>query len=300
MSDSLENCKDNLLLMLKRSQTKVIFPIITLGLLRSFIESNQRIFSDSEVKKCYEDAVRSMIEYLGHDLHVGGKYYDAYPMRNLPKYGVLTSEQRDSFELTEAYRVNAPALVDWIPLCIKDHIEHRLGQIPALGTREDRFNISGSAEEFMKIIKSNIDMNPTNFEVFSFAIVKIHLEKFACKIYRDTRTSATDNGVDISTNFGVVYQIKKLKLLTQSSASKVYDELRSNFDSARLSDGNIILIIDDISKTVKSYLIDMKIQSITKSEIISLAEHIADPEDREKVLRIVYEEIRREYSSNIK
>jgi len=300
IDDSWEYCKSNILLMLKRSQTKVIFPIITLGLLRSFITSKQTMFSDGEVKHSYENAVRESIEFLGHDLHVGGKYYDAYPMRNLPKYGVLRSAHGDRFELTESYCRHAVALVDWIPLVIKDHIELRLGQIPALGSREDRIKISESSEKFTDVIKSNIDKNPTNFEVFSFAVIKIHLEKFACKIYRDTRTSATDQGVDISTNFGVVYQIKKLKLLSQNSAEKVYDELKSNFDTARLTDGNIILIIDDISKSVRTFLIDMKVQSITKAEIISLAEHISDSEDREKVLRIVYEEIRREYSSNIK
>ena len=99
--DEIDFCKSNILRMLKRSQTKVIFPIITFGLLRSFIESNQKVFSDGEVKKCYEDAVRAIIGYLGHDLHVGGKYYDAYPMRNLPKYGVLKSAMGDQFELME-------------------------------------------------------------------------------------------------------------------------------------------------------------------------------------------------------
>ncbi len=44
----------------------------------------------------------------------------------------------------------------------------------------------------------------------------------------------------------------------------------------------------------------MKVQSISKSDILKLAEQFEDSEDREKVLRVVYEEFRREYSSDIK
>jgi hypothetical protein len=128
----------------------------------------------------------------------------------------------------------------------------------------------------------------------------VHLEKFACKIYCDTRTSAYDKGVDLSTNFGVVYQIKKLKVYNQATADHIYAELKVNFDNERLSDGNVILVIDDISKEIKNYLINMKVQSISKSDILRLAGQFEDIEDREKVLRIVYEEFRREYSSTVK
>jgi hypothetical protein len=70
--------------------------------------------------------------------------------------------------------------------------------------------------------------------MFSFALIKVHLEKFACKIYRDTRTAAHDIGVDLSTNFGVVYQIKRLRIFTESEANQVYAELKVNFDNERL------------------------------------------------------------------
>jgi len=126
------------------------------------------------------------------------------------------------------------------------------------------------------------------------------LEKFACKIYRDTRTAAHDRGVDLSTNFGVVYQVKKLRIHTQSEADKVYAELKLNFDNERLQDGNVILVIDDVSKQVKKYLIDMKIQSLSKADLLTMAANFEESEDRQKVLRIVYEEFRREYSSTIK
>jgi hypothetical protein len=76
--------------------------------------------------------------------------------------------------------------------------------------------------------------------------------------------------------------------------------LKLNFDSERLQDGNVILVIDDISKDVKKYLIDMKVQAITRSDLLKLAANFDEKEDRQRVLRIVYEEFRREYSSNIK
>lgn len=174
-----------------------------------------------------------------------------------------------------------------------------MGVIPSLGNRQFRSELAEDGLKFLDLISNHINESPTKFEIFSFAIIKVHLERFACKIYRDTRTSAHDNGVDISTNFGVVYQIKKLKIYNQTTADNVYAELKVNFDNERISDGNVILVIDDISKEIKNYLINMKIQSISKSDILKLASQFEDIEDREKVLRIVFEEFRREYSSTV-
>ena len=143
-------------------------------------------------------------------------------------------------------------------------------------------------------MRQQIDQTPANFEILSFAVIKVHLEKFACKVYRDTRTAAHDKGVDISTNFGVVYQVKKLSIDTEPEAERVYAELKANFDSGRFQDGNVILVIDDISKQVSKYLIDRRVQSITKADLLKMAASFEDPDDREKVLRIVYEEFRRE------
>ena len=61
----------------------------------------------------------------------------------------------------------------------------------------------------------------------------------------------------------------------------------------------MILVIDDISREVKQYLIDMKVQSISKEDVLNMAANFDEPEDRQKVLRIVYDEFRREYSSRI-
>jgi len=293
-------CKENIERMLRRSQTKIIFPIITFGLLNDYREKGKKIFSDIEIRACYGTSVRYLKTYLGHDLHVGGKYYDAYPGRNLPKYGVLRVIGYKEYELLPPYTTNAEALFEWIPERIKQYIAQKLGRIPELGDHQHRAELSTNKGEFLDIVAKHIGRNGTNFEIFSFAVIKVHLEKFACKVYRDTRTSAHDKGVDLSTNFGVVYQVKKLKVYNKSMADNIYAELKVNFDSQRLSDGNVILVIDDVSKEIKNYLINMKVQSISKGDILKLAEQFGDSEDREKVLRVVYEEFRREYSSDIK
>ena len=44
----------------------------------------------------------------------------------------------------------------------------------------------------------------------------------------------------------------------------------------------------------------MKVQCISKDDVLKFAASFDEPEDRQKVLRIVYDEFRREYSSNIK
>jgi hypothetical protein len=72
-----------------------------------------------------------------------------------------------------------------------------------------------------------------------------------------------------------------------------------NFDSERLDDGKVVLIIDDISKDIKNYLIDMKIQSISKEDIVKIGKQFSETEDRMKVLKVIYEEFCREYESRI-
>jgi hypothetical protein len=67
-----------------------------------------------------------------------------------------------------------------------------------------------------------------------------------------------------------------------------------------LQDGNVILVIDDISEDVRKYLVNMKVQSIRKEQLIAIARGFDDSEDRQKVLRVVYDEFRRDYSGAIR
>lgn len=284
--------------MLKNSQTKAIFPVMLLGLLRAYCASKKVEFTDSDIGKAYEAAVQEMRSFLGHDVHIGGKYYDTYSTR-MSRYGVLESVGHLKYNLASPYIEEAQELVEWIPQRIQQHIERRLGIVPQLQDPTTRASFAENSGRFLDLIREQIGKTPSNFEIFTFAVIKVHLEKFACKIYRDTRTSAHDSGVDLSTNFGVVYQVKKLKIHTETEANRLYAELKLNFDKQRLQDGHVILVIDDISKEIKQYLIDMRVQSISKDEVLKMAAGFEDPEDRQKVLRIVYEEFRREYSSRI-
>lgn len=291
-------CKAEIERMLKNSHTKVIMPVAAYGLLKVFSNSGKSSFSDSEVRKAYQAAVRDLKQFLGHDVHIGAKYEDAYGMR-MSRYNVLKSIGHLKYEVLPPYTECAENLCNWIPTRIKQHIEERLGIVPRLRSVAMRVSLAENKEKFQELIRQQIDRSPANFEIFGFAVIKVHLEKFACKIYRDTRTAAHDKGVDLSTNFGVVYQIKKLRIHTRSEADRLLAELKLNFATDRLQDGNVIVVIDDISKDVKKYLIDMRVQSISKDDLLKLAVNFSDPEDRQKALRIVYEEFHREYSSAI-
>lgn len=285
--------------MLKRSQTKILFPVITLGIVKTFLKTNQDAFTDLEIRGIYQRTVQELKKYLGHDLHIGGIYYDAYSSRNLPQHKVIKIVGHKKYQLNPLYKNYAKELSVWLPERIKTFIDDKLGIITILTQQKTRVKMSSNPKKFVEIIKNQIDKNASNFEIFGFALIKVHLEKFACKVYRDTRTSSRDTGVDLSTNFGVVYQIKKLRVSNMSAAKNIYAELKSNFDKDRLDDGKVILIIDDITREIKKYLIDMKVQSIDKKDLLNLAQQFQDSEDREKILRIIYEEFRREYASVI-
>lgn len=290
----LSGCKEQVELMLARSKTKVIAPTLTLGLLQAHLQSGVTHFSEAEMVECYLSAVRFMQGKLGHSLHIGAKWEDAYSKRTLPKYHVVVA-RRNGYRLTGPFTRSAGALASWLPMTIADYISLKLGIVPRLGDKTFRADAAESVVDFIKLLEQNIDTNPANFELICFAVLRVHLEKFACRLYRDTRTAAHDRGVDISTNFGVVYQIKKLRVFDRKTCDAITSELRHNFDRQRLDDGKVILVIDDIRKDFRDYLINMKVQSITRSELLKLGRQFEEPEDREKVLRIVHEEFRREY-----
>jgi len=194
-----EFCKNEIDRMLKNSQTKAIMPVITIELLDEHIRSGKQLFNDSEIEAAYRLATKKLTHFLRHDIYIGAKYYDAYGSR-MSRYGVLKPLGHLKYKLLPPYTETAEALVDWIPTRIKHHIQERLGIVPTLQDPATRTKLSRSAEHFLNLVHDQINKTPANFEIFSFAVLKVHLEKFACKIYRDTRTAAHDQGVDLSTN----------------------------------------------------------------------------------------------------
>jgi hypothetical protein len=126
-----EFCRSEIERMLKNSQTKVIVPVVTLGLLTSFGTTGKRLFSDSEIKRAYEQAVKELKQFLHHDVHIGAKYYDAYGSR-MSRYHVLRPVGHLEYELLAPYTEYAAMLCSWIPGRIKRHIEVRLGVVPLL------------------------------------------------------------------------------------------------------------------------------------------------------------------------
>jgi hypothetical protein len=292
------DCRTEIERMLKNSQTKVIMPAVAFGVLRYYSSTKQTVLGDAEVKHAYEEAVRFLKKHLGHDFHIGAKYEDAYGMR-MSRYGFLSSVGHLKYKLATTFAQHTDSLCKWIPDRIKQHIASRIGIIPKLADAAERLSLAADASKFLGLIEGQLALNPTSFEIVSFAVIKVHLEKFACKIYRDTRTAAHDKGVDLSTNFGVVYQVKKLRMLTESDAKAVYTQLQQNFGNERLNDGKVILVIDDISEEVRRYLVDMRVQSIKKDHLLAISRGFDEPEDRQKVLRVVYDEFRRDYSGSV-
>jgi len=145
-------CKGKIEKMLQRSQTKVIFPVLTLGLVREYFKNGKVIFEDAEIRKLYQETVRYMIDYLKHDLHIGGKYWDAYSARNLPPYGVLKALGNKQYELLPPYTTNAEKLIKWIPQQIKQFIDSKLGVVPRLSEHKFRAELAEKEEQFFSII----------------------------------------------------------------------------------------------------------------------------------------------------
>src|SRR6266404_8444111 len=95
-------CKGEFERMLKNSQTKVIMPALGLGVLRQFLATQRIAFTDSELRLSYHSAVRSLKEHLGHDVHLGAKYEDAYGMR-MSRYGFFRSIGHLKYELADRF-----------------------------------------------------------------------------------------------------------------------------------------------------------------------------------------------------
>ncbi|MCW3135052.1 MAG: hypothetical protein N2V78_12095 [Methanophagales archaeon] len=284
--------------MFKRSQKKFIFPVMYYGLLDAYIQTGKTDFTTQEVRDWYEKAVCNLVRnYLKHNLHVGGLFWDAYPSRNLPKYGVLKVIDPGKFKLIRTE--NANELRDYILTKLIEHIQKRIGNLHELSSRSERIELSADVKQFLNFIEKAMEISGTCFELISFAIVKTHMERFGCKVYRETRAEASDRGTDLSTDFGVVYQVKKLRLKGEKEAENLYNTLRNNFGQERVNDGKVVLILEDTNTHFKEFLVKLNVRPIVKKDLLKLANLMDEVETREKTLRVIFEELEREYQSDI-
>ena len=284
--------------MFKKGKKKFIFPAMYYGLLSAYIQNGKTVFSTQEVRHFYETAVCEIVRnHLGHSLHIGGQFYDAYPTRNLTKYRVLKALGPRMFQLIATQ--NAAQMLDYICQKFKEEIQKRFGNLPSLSNRLKRMELSETVERFISFIEWAMSISGTCFELVSFALIKTHMERFGCKIYRETRAEASDRGTDLSTDFGVVYQVKKLVLRSERVTTDVYDTLLGNFGEERIRDGKVVLVLEDADKQFKELLVRLKIKPIIKNDLLKLALLMDEPEVREKVLRVVFDELKREYQSDV-
>ncbi len=284
--------------MFKRSHHKLIFPVMYYGLLDAYVQGGKTVFDTQEVRNWYEIAVCEIVrDHLHHNLHVGGWFWDAYPSRNLPKYGVLRVIGPGRFKLIPAQ--NPSKIMEYILSRLTDHIQQRFASLPELGNRSKRMRLSENLKDFIRFVEEIMRISGTCFELASFAIVKTHMERFGCKVYRETRAEASDRGTDLSTDFGVVYQVKKLKLRGEKQAENLYNTLRDNFGQERVNDGKVVLIVEDTNTHFKEFLVKLNVRPIVKNDLLELAGLMDEVETREKVLRVIFEELQREYQSDI-
>src|SRR5438874_2599424 len=102
-------CRAEIDRMMKNSQTKVIAPVITFGLLKEHAKTGKTQFLDSEIRKSYDDTVQFLKEFLHHDVHIGAKYYDAYGSR-MSRYHVLKTIGHLKYELLPPFTDEAEKL----------------------------------------------------------------------------------------------------------------------------------------------------------------------------------------------
>ena len=57
MHNSRKYCEEQIEIMLQRSKTKILFPIITYGLLNQYIITKKDVFTDLEIQEAYKNSV---------------------------------------------------------------------------------------------------------------------------------------------------------------------------------------------------------------------------------------------------
>jgi len=289
--------------ILKSSKTKLINPIAFLASISLLIKGKKE-FTRRELEEEYKNSVKEVKEYTKLDLNIGGKFHpNTYPDRIASKYEALIILSENRLKLPEFVTEQSKEKIQSIKQILLDKIldiqKLKVGNLQLINEDSKRIKIAKEKDKFLNFLINELKSSANSFEITCFAILKVFLEKFACKLYRNSKTNARDSGVDISTDFGVAYQVKKFKLKEEKEVNKVLKEIKTNFDKDRIQDGKLVLVIEDIDTNFKHLILGKNIKMFKLSEIIKLAEQIEETEDRMKVLRVIYDENKRELKSDI-
>lgn len=284
--------------MFKRGKSKFILPVMYYSLLDYYTREGKEEFTTSQIRNYYKKTVCEIIRNnLNHNLNVGGLFWDKYLSVNLLNYGVLRVIEHGRFEIIDIQDAND--IKEYILSKLIIEIQKRFGNLPELRNRNKRIELSENSNDFLSFIEEVMGISGTCFELVSFSIVKTHMEQFGCKVYRDTRAEASDRGTDLSTDSGVVYQVKKLKLKGKKEAENLYNTLRDDFGQDRVNDGKVLLILEDTNTHLKEFLLKLNVRPIVKKDLLNIAKLMEEIEIREKTLRVVFEELQREYQSDV-
>ena len=289
--------------IIKSSKTKLINPIAFLASV-NFLLKGKKIFTRKELDEEYKKAVKEVKEFTKSDLNVGGRFHsNTYPDRMARNYNALILLSENKLQLpkfiikqdTEKIKIIKQILLDKI----LDTQKIKIGNLQSIDRDFKRIKIAKKKDKFINFLTNELKCSANSFEITCFAILKVFLEKFACKLYRNSRTNARNSGIDISTDFGVAYQVKKFKIKEEKEINKILKEIQTNFDKDRIQDGKLVLVLEDIDANFKHLVLGKNIKMFKMSEIIKIANQIDEVEDRMKTLRVIYDENKRELKSDI-
>jgi hypothetical protein len=324
LTDSkISNLKTEIDRTITHSTTKLISPLLILFYLEYVGKNNTPLVLNSSVKTGYDETVCSFIRnYLHHNFNIGGEFNDTYISRLSSRHRFLRQVSQKEFSVQEDYFSNANELVDYTKKRIDEHLNEKLGNLVILRKIIETQNIGNeglnkerqfleevlhdsSGQRFREFLETGFSQKAEGFstmsygfEICMFSILKVFLLKFGCRLYRDSKTYAVDKGGDISTNFGVVYQIKNYCLTSEEKFTELLNELFLNFSDGRIQQGNVFLIVKDASDGVVAQLKRRSINCITKRSVTDLLDKL-NYEEKSEVLFSMIKEFNRELLSDV-
>lgn len=309
--------------IIRHSTTKLISPLLILFYLEYVEKRKNPEVDNAVVKEGYEKTVCNVIKnHLYHSFNIGGAFNDTYISRLSSRHHFLRQISQKKFAVQEGYFANARELIEFTRMKIKEHLDSKLGNLITIsrllegncankeGMEEqkeflDEVLRDNSSRRFREFLETGFDKSSEGllamsygFEICMFSILKVFLAKFGCRLYRDSKTYAADKGGDISTNFGVVYQIKNYCLTNEDKFTELVDELFLNFSDGRIQQGNVFLIIKDASNGFVDQLKKQSINCITKKSVTDLLDKL-DFEEKREVLSSIIREFKRELLSDV-